>query len=350
MGRFLRRLVSKKKRRFVDRADGFDLDLAYITDSLIAMGFPSTRSPDRFYRNDMREVQRFLDSRHPDAYKVYNLCSERDYDHACFHNRVSVFPFDDHNPPPFHLIPLLCADVSDWLSGTSASPPFTAGPLPSSLSSPPSSSSAAPSPSSQPPPRVAAIHCKAGKGRTGLMICCYLLHSGVCPTADAALRFYGDRRTLDGNGVTLLSQRRYVGYYERFLRETAAGAAPERWLGNGGTGSVRARVVGLWVKGCPEAWLKRASPYFVIRTRDGVVWFRSAAELATPSPPADRAQSAESTAPAAPRHPTVLAWQWNAPSSNADTAADSTDDDAAAAAAGGDACLHVPRHSHLGLP
>lgn len=34
---------------------------------------------------------------------------------------------------------------------------------------------------------VIAIHCKGGKGRTGTMICIWLLESKECPTAEVIL-------------------------------------------------------------------------------------------------------------------------------------------------------------------
>jgi hypothetical protein len=135
-------------------------------------------------------LPRFLEARHSGHYKVYNLCSERGYDPQKFHGRVAVYPFDDHSPPEFSLMQPFCEDVSRWLE--------------------------------EDPDNVAAVHCKGGKGRTGLMICAYLLYSGLQANAEAVLKFYASKRTFDCNGVTQPSQRRYVSYFATKLERGLA--------------------------------------------------------------------------------------------------------------------------------
>jgi phosphatidylinositol-3,4,5-trisphosphate 3-phosphatase and dual-specificity protein phosphatase PTEN len=109
----VRKAVSKKKRRYVDKENGLDLDLSYITKKVVAMGFPS-ESVEGMYRNPYTEVVRWLNLEHKDHNKVYNLCSERGYPPTKF-DRVAVFSFDDHNPPAFEVLEAFCKDVHDYL-------------------------------------------------------------------------------------------------------------------------------------------------------------------------------------------------------------------------------------------
>jgi len=52
----VRTLVSQEKVRFVN--DGFDLDLSYITNNIIAMGYPAEKRIEATYRNDISTADR----------------------------------------------------------------------------------------------------------------------------------------------------------------------------------------------------------------------------------------------------------------------------------------------------
>ena len=62
--------------------------------------------------------------------------------------------------------------------------------------------------------RVSVVHCNHGKGRTGTLICCFLLYSGYFKTAEEALRFYAMKRyEKSGYGVTQPCQIKYIKYF-----------------------------------------------------------------------------------------------------------------------------------------
>lgn len=70
----LRTLVSQKKNRL--RAEGFNLDLTYITNYVIALGYPAG-GVEATIRNKREDVIKFLKSRHGVNVKIYNLCFEK---------------------------------------------------------------------------------------------------------------------------------------------------------------------------------------------------------------------------------------------------------------------------------
>ncbi|KAJ7039826.1 phosphatases II [Mycena alexandri] len=148
---YIRRLVSGNKARFKDGKLNLELDLIYLTDRVIIMGYPA-EGFESFYRNNREDARRFLEDRHGKNFWIFNFCPirENSYSADFFDGRVSRYPFPDHHAPPLAIMPLAAREMADWLDGS--------------------------------PERVIVLHCKAGKGRSGTLACTYLLSSGQDPT------------------------------------------------------------------------------------------------------------------------------------------------------------------------
>ncbi|XP_074308792.1 phosphatidylinositol 3,4,5-trisphosphate 3-phosphatase and protein-tyrosine-phosphatase PTEN2A-like [Silene latifolia] len=226
-----RHLVSQNKRRYQE--GDFDLDLTYITDNIIAMGFPAGDMSsglfgyvEGFYRNDMEDVIKFFNTRHQGKYKVYNLCSERLYDASLFQGKAASFPFDDHNCPPLHLVSSFCQSAYTWLKADIDN--------------------------------VVVVHCKAGLGRTGLMISSLLLFLKFCPTAEESIELFNQKRCVDGRGLVHPSQIRYVKYFERILTDYGGNNPPDR----------RCMLRGFRLHKCPY-WIR---PSITISNHNGILF------------------------------------------------------------------------------
>ncbi|KAL5181544.1 Phosphatidylinositol 3,4,5-trisphosphate 3-phosphatase and protein-tyrosine-phosphatase PTEN2A [Glycine soja] len=187
-----RHIVSQNKRRYqvhdlndttsaaANHEGGFDLDMTYITENIIAMGFPGGDFSsgifgyiEGFYRNHMDEVIKFFETHHKGKYKVYNLCSERLYDGSLFQGKVATFPFSDHNCPPIQLIASFCQSAYSWLKEDIQNVVFF-------------------------------------------------------PTAEEAIDYFNHKRCVDGKALVLPSQIRYVKYFERTLTHFNGEVQPGR--------------------------------------------------------------------------------------------------------------------------
>jgi hypothetical protein len=142
-------------RRF--QQDGFDVDLTYITNNLIAMGLSETVTASS--RSPIDEIALCIKSRHGQRYTIFHLPIEAGIDVKKFDGQVNdQFAFYKHQPPPLQFMVDFCEYLEKWLNEHSKN--------------------------------VAVISCASGKGRAGIMICSYLIYSQVFEDSERAMDYF----------------------------------------------------------------------------------------------------------------------------------------------------------------
>lgn len=181
--------------------------------AVIVTSGPSAVWPKKAYRNPLDQLIAFLDRKHGEDWAIFEFRAEgTGYPDSEVYNRIHHFPWPDvsspesnigcvtdrpqHHPPPFAIIPNLMAAMRNWIQrldqeGGDVSEKTTR--------------------------RVAVVHCKAGKGRSGTVACSYLISEEGWKKEDALQRFTARRmRAGFGPGVSIPSQLRWVGYVDRW--------------------------------------------------------------------------------------------------------------------------------------
>ncbi|XP_068252100.1 tensin-3 isoform X5 [Nyctibius grandis] len=165
--------------------EGYELDLTYITERIIAVSFPASCSEETYFHN-LQDVTRMLKSKHGDNYLVLNL-SEKRYDLAKLNPKIMDVGWPDLHAPPLDKVCTICKAMESWLNSD--------------------------------PQHVVVIHCRGGKGRIGVVISSYMHFTNVSASADQALDRFAMKKFFDDKVSALMqpSQRRYVQFLSGLL-------------------------------------------------------------------------------------------------------------------------------------
>lgn len=161
----------------------------------------------------------FLDSKHGQDWAIWEFRAEgTGYPDDAVYNRIRHYPWPDHHPPPFRLIPNIMASMRNWLHGGDLQDGRSQPPLDSRGTAEDKAKELA-AKEERRKKRVVVVHCKAGKGRSGTASCSYLIAEEGWKPEDALTRFTERRmRPRFGAGLTIPSQLRWIGYVDRWTR------------------------------------------------------------------------------------------------------------------------------------
>lgn len=185
MASVLRYAVASPKKQYF--TGDCTLDLAYITPNLVVSSMPTSGCIKGWYRMWLADLLCFLNQKHCSNWRLYNLQAEKSgYGDQDVYGKVSHYPFPDHNPPPFEMFAEIIGDLKQFLCCDTRN--------------------------------VAVVHCKAGKGRSGTIVCAYLMSNFKYSFEKATSLFTEHRmRHSFGDGISISSQRRYLRYVEDWV-------------------------------------------------------------------------------------------------------------------------------------
>ncbi|XP_038653692.1 tensin-3-like isoform X2 [Scyliorhinus canicula] len=148
--------------------EGYELDLTYITERIIAVSFPAGCSEETYFHN-LQDVTRMLKSKHGDNYLVMDV------------------GWPDLHAPPLDKMCTICKTMETWLNSD--------------------------------PLHVVVIHCRGGKGRIGVVISSYMHFTNISASADQALDRFAMKKFYDDKVSALMqpSQKRYVHFLNGLL-------------------------------------------------------------------------------------------------------------------------------------
>jgi hypothetical protein len=164
-----------------------ELDMVYITENLIAMGFPKdleNPTSAEVEGNDINVVAAYLKKKHEGRFMIWNI-SEESYDYSKFADQVLEYKFPGHPAPPLGLLFKICTSVESWLDADEKN--------------------------------IAVVHCLTGKGRTATLMACILTWLGEFDSPMQALQYVAQRKNTHVDYLTIPSQRRYIQYFSNLL-------------------------------------------------------------------------------------------------------------------------------------